>query len=145
MANNFSFQLADLNRELEGEFPPGQELDESDFEQIKLGDLRRPSFPATTFLCAAIKDSIDIASLGWLGTLTNGAMWIIIKKYLWGKTNFIKRRLYRRYIFTVILEFVPWINTFPQNTFFVLRSYATEKKEIDRVLTAVEKLILRSR
>jgi hypothetical protein len=64
--------------------------------------------------------------------------------YLSRKVSFVKRWLYRRYIFTLILESVFFVNAIPQWTIFVLRSYVKEKKQIDQVLTAVEKLIIRS-
>jgi hypothetical protein len=144
MPNQYPFELSDLNKELEGEFDPGEELDDEDFEEIKAELPKRSSFPVRVFICALIKDLLDIASLGLLGTFFNIILWIIITKYLWGKIGFIKKWMYRRYIFTRILEFIPWINMIPQNTIFVLRGYAKEKKQIDKVLTAIEKLIIRS-
>lgn len=144
MANHFSFGLADLNKELEGEFAPGEELNEDDFEEIKADLPKKPSFPTRIFICALVKDLIDIASFGLLGTFFNIIFWIIMTKYLWGKVGFVKKWLYRRYVFTRTLEFIPWINEWPQNTIFVLRGYAKEKKQVDQVLTAIEKLIIRS-
>ena len=143
MPNQYLFGLSDLNKELEEEFEPGEELEEEDFEEIKTGTLKQSSFPIITLIFAILKDFIDLVTLGILGLITNIIAWIVISFYLSGKVGFIKRWLYRRYIFALILELIPFINMIPQWTIFVLRAHATEHKKIDQILTAIEKLIIR--
>ena len=143
MPNQYPFGLSDLNKELEEEFEPGEELEEEDFEEIKTEIPKRPSFPTITLIFAILKDFGDLVTLGILGTITNIIAWIVIRLYLFKKVGFIKRALYRQYIFALILEFIPFINMIPQWTIFVLRAYAKEHKKIDQILTAIEKLIIR--
>lgn len=143
MANQYPFELSDLNKELEDEFEPGEELEEEDFEEIKTETPNRPSFPIITLTFAISKDFIDLVSLGLLGTFTNIIAWLVIRFYLLGKMGFMKRYLYKKYIFTLILEYLPFVNMIPQWTIFVLRAHATEYKKINQILTAIEKLILK--
>lgn len=148
MPNQYPFSLSDLNNELEGEFEPGEELGEGDFEELKANPPKRPSFPVLTFCFALFIDFAFIislfVSLGILGSIINIIAWIVIRLYLFRKVGFIKRWLYRRFIFTLIVKFIPIINGVPQWTIFVLRARAMEHKKIDKILTAIEKLIIRS-
>lgn len=139
MAEQYPFGLSELNKELgwEGE----EALAENDIEEIKANLPQRPSFPIFTFFCALLKDFIDIASLGILGIFTNIIIWIVISVYLWGKVGFVKKLLYRRIIFVIILEFIPFINMIPQWSVFVLRGYFGERKKVNQVLEAIESLI----
>ena len=143
MQEEYSFELSDLNKELEGNFEIGEELEGEDFEELKVSPPKRPSFPIFIFICAVAKDILDIISLGLLGTFTNIIVWIIIRLWLFRKVNFIQRMLYRRYVFAWIIEFIPFFNWIPQWSIFVLRAHATEYKKIDQILTAIEGLIIR--
>ncbi len=143
MPVQYSFDVSDLNKELEDTFEPGEELEEEDFEELKVNPPKTPSFPFFVFTIALIKDFVDLPTLGILGIFTNIFAWIVIRIYIFRKVNFVKRWMYRRYIFTFILEFIPFINMIPQNTIFVLRAYAKEKKQINAVLEKLENLIIR--
>jgi len=143
MSKEYPFNLSELNKELKDEFKMSEELEEEDFEELKVNLPKKPSFPVMTFCFALLKDFIDIVSLGIIGTIVNILAWIVISFYLFRKVSFIKRYLYRKFIFTLILEFIPFINMIPQWTIFVLRAYAKEKKNIDQILTAIEKLLIR--
>jgi hypothetical protein len=144
MPEDYPFSVEELNQELADELGPGEELQIEDFEEIKIEGLpERPSFPIMVFILAVLKDFTDLLSFGLLGVLTNIIAWIAIRMYLFRKVGFIKRWLYKRYVFTLILEFIPFISMIPQWTIFVLRGYAKEKKRVDEVLTAVERLLLK--
>lgn len=140
----YPFELSDLNKELEDEWGPGEELDEDDFDELKTeGVSKKPSFPVLTFGFALIKDFVDIVSLGTLGIFLNIIAWIVIRMYLFKKMGFMKRYLYKKYIFTLILEYIPFISMIPQWTIFVLRAHAAEHKKIDQILTSIENLIIK--
>lgn len=141
MSNNYSFSLGELNKKLEDEFGFEEGLEEEDLEEMQAGELKQSSFPTIPLAFAVLKDFVDLVSLGAIGTLINVLAWIVIRLYLFRKVGFIKKWLYRRYIFTLILEFIPFINCIPQWTIFVLRAYATEKKRINQIFTAIEELI----
>ncbi len=57
--------------------------------------------------------------------------------------DFVKRLLYRRFIFRIILEFIPIINMIPMWTFFVVRGRFKEKDSVNKILEAAESLLLR--
>lgn len=145
MAQVFNFNVNDLNRELEYEMEPGQELEEEDFEEIKASVPQKTTFPTGVFLVAVAKDFIDIFSViftfGLLGTIVNIFAWIILRLWLMGKVGFIKRRLYRKFIGRLVWEFVPLLNIVPWWTIFVLRAYAIENEEVDKILSAIERLM----
>ncbi len=143
MPDQYPFELSDLNKELEEELEPGEELEEEDFEEIKIEVPTSPSFPIGTLIVAIIKDAIDIFSLGILGTFTNIIAWIVLWLYVRKRMGFIKRRLYRKFITRLLAEFTPFVNMFPWWTFFVLRAHATEREKLNQILTTIEKLIIR--
>ncbi len=139
----FNFTLQQLNKELKLALGEDVELKEEDFSELKFKLPEKPSFPYLIFFLALAKDFVDLVSLGFLGTFTNIIAFIFIRLYLIRKVGFIKRFLYRRYIFALILETVPWVNIIPQWSIFVLRAYAKESKVIDELLTSIEKLTIR--
>jgi len=140
---NYNFGVEELNNEL-GDELEGEEFTNEDFEELKVEGLpKKSSFPVMVLTLAVLKDFFDLVSLGLLGILTNIIVWIAIRIYLLKKVGFIKRWLYKKYIFTIILEFIPFVSMIPQWTFFVLRAYAKENKHVDAVLEAVERLLLR--
>ena len=145
MAERYPFKLSDLNRALEedGFIEPGEELEEEDFEELQVKTPKRPSFPVVILTLAVMKDLTDILSAGFLGSFTNIIAIIAIRIWLLGKMGFIKRYLYKRYLFAFILEFVPFVNAVPQWTIFVLRGHAKEYKRINQILTKVEELLIR--
>lgn len=139
MSEQHSFGANELNNELGWE---GDEaLTEDDIEELKINPPKRPPFPILVLLFALVKDFSDIISLGLLGIFTNIIGWFVIRIYLFGKVGFIKKILYRRFIFTFILEFFPFINMIPQWSVFVVRGYFSEIKKIDQVLETIESLI----
>lgn len=140
----YPFGVDELNKELEEEFDfnPEDTLDEEDFEELKEASLERSFFPITTLICAILKDFTDIFSLGILGTFINIIAWAVIRLYVIKRPNYIKRRLNRRYIGTIITEFIPLVNIFPSWTYFVWRAYSMEHKRLDQIFTAMEKIAL---
>jgi len=136
------FTLEDLNRELENVTPVGEELQQEDFEEIIAKPPKRSSFPYFILTIAVLKDFFDLISLGFFGIILNIFAFIALRIWLLGKVGFMKRYLYRRYIFTLILEFIPFINMIPQWTIFVLRGHAKENKKIDEILTVMEKRLI---
>ena len=145
MPQIFNFNVNNLNKELEYEMEPGQELEEEDFEELQARMPQRPSFPTGVFLVALAKDSIDIFSVlftfGLLGTIVNIFAWIILRIWLMGKVSFIKQRLYRKFIGRVVWEFVPLLNIVPWWTIFVFRAYALENETLNKIFGAVERLM----
>ena len=131
--------LSELNKEL----GVGEELTEEDLIELENVPKKETPFPIFTLIFAILKDLIDFLTFGFIGTITNIVAWIVIRLYLFKKINFIKRFLYKRFILTYILEYVPFINIFPFWTFFVLRAYATEKGKINQVLNTIEKIIMK--
>lgn len=145
MPNQYPFELSDLNKELEDEIEPGEELNEEDFEEINAeGVPDRPSFPATVFVLAILIDIIKLVSFGFLGMLTAILGFIIIRVYLFGKMSFIKRYVYKKFIAAAVKNVIPIVGAFLGSwTWFILRAHSKNYKRIDQIITAVEKLIRR--
>lgn len=142
MPNQYPFGVSELNKELKDELEIGEELGEEDFEEIRINLPTRPSFPIHIFTLALIKDISDIYSVGLLGTFTNIIAMLVIRLWLFGKVGFIQKYLYKRFIFALILEFIPFINVIPQWSFFVWKGHFKERKRIDKILESIAKLII---
>lgn len=143
MPKEYPFKLSDLNQALEDELGMGEELLEEEFDELQVNPPKRSSFPKFIFICAVVKDIIDIVGLGILGTIINPLMWIIIRLWLFRKVSFVQRMLYKRFIFALIIEFVPGANWIPQWSIFVLRGHAAENKKVDEILRTIEGLLIR--
>ncbi|MEK7175016.1 MAG: hypothetical protein AAB722_01610 [Patescibacteria group bacterium] len=119
-------------------------LEEEDIENAKINRPEKSDFPWLTVFLAVFKDISDIPgellTFGLWGTVTNIIAAIVIFIYLYGRVGFVKKRLYRKYIFTVIIEFIPFINWIPQNAFFVMRAHATENEKLDKLFNYLENL-----
>jgi len=137
---NGSYNLDDLNKELENDLE-GNEIEQEEIEEIKSDAFRKPHFPLMIFILALFKDLIDIVSLGIIGAIINIVVSIIIRIYLFGKVSFVKRMIYKKFLTSQIVEYIPIVNMIPLWTIFVIRAYLTEKKAINRVLTALEKAL----
>jgi hypothetical protein len=121
------------NLEAEGIF-------EEDIEEVKINPPERPEFPFLIFMLALFKDIADWVTLGIGGTIINIIAVPIMFFYLSGKVGFVKKRLYKKYVFTMILEFIPFINFIPQNTIFVVRGYLSEIEQVEKILGFLENL-----
>lgn len=131
--------LKEFNNELR-KMGDNDGLTQEDLDDIEIRPPRRPHFPVFIFSLALLKDFGDVVSLGLLGTITNFLVSGIIWLWLIPKSSFIKKRLYKKIIFPVILEFIPFLDAFPATTFFVLRAHLMEYKKIDRIIKILEKI-----
>lgn len=144
MENEYSFQLEDLNRELEDEVEEGDELDEEDFEEIKRKIPEEPSFPIATFILALLIDIFKLFTFGFLGIVTALAGHILIRIYLLGKMGFMKRLLYRMFIVTAAKNLIFVLGAFLGSwSWLILRAHGMQKKRTAKIITAIEKLILK--
>lgn len=119
-------------------------LEPEDIEAAKIARPKKSEFPYITVLLAVFKDISDIPgellTFGLWGTITNIVAATVIFIYLYGRVGFIKKRLYRKYIFAMVIEFIPFINWIPQSTFFVIRAHATENETLDKLFGYLEGL-----
>lgn len=113
---------------------------QEDIEEAKINPPKKPDFPFLIFLLAVCKDIADWLTLGIGGTIINIIVAPIMFFYLSGKVGFVKKRLYKKYVFTMILEFIPGINFIPQNTIFIVRGYMSEIEQVDKILSYLENL-----
>lgn len=144
MPEQYPFGFSEFNNELRNGDNGDDELTEQDFDEIKTNPPKIPSFPTFVFIVALIKDLLDIASFGFLGPATNFFCWMAIKTWLDSKAEFIKKKQYKKYFFTFVLEWFPWISALPQNTIFVLRAHAAEKKQVNKITSTLLSLTLKS-
>lgn len=113
-------------------------INKEDIEIAKNSQPESPNFPVMVFCLALVKDITDMASLGTIGIIVNIIVAPVFFFYLWGKLGFVKKRLWRWLILTVVAEFVPGISFIPMSTVFVLRAHATERKQIEKMLNFIE-------
>ncbi|MBI2052299.1 MAG: hypothetical protein HYT38_01295 [Candidatus Sungbacteria bacterium] len=113
-------------------------INPEDVETAKNNRLEPPIFPVIIFCLAVVKDITDMVSLGTIGIIVNIIVAPVFFFYLWGKVGFIKKKLWRWLISTIVLEFIPGISFVPMSTIFVLRAHATERKKIEKVLNFIE-------
>jgi len=118
------------------------ELNEQEFEEIKAQMPQPPPFPLKILMVALVKDFVDLFSFGFLGILANILAIIILWLWVRKRMSFVKRLIYRRLIFRMILEFIPIINMIPMWTVFVLRGHAKENETINKILEASESLLI---
>ncbi len=129
--------MANYNEELENLESEG--LEEEDIEQARIEKPESPDFPFLIFLLALTKDIIDWLDGGIiLGVIANIVITPIMFLYMRNKIGYVQRWMYRRYIFTAILEFIPFINLIPQNAIFVVRAHLKEYEQVDKVLSFIE-------
>ncbi|TSC56856.1 MAG: hypothetical protein Greene071421_365 [Parcubacteria group bacterium Greene0714_21] len=131
-------QLQEVNEMLTQQLGPGEDLTEEEFQQIVTKSPNRPKFPLLILCMALLKDFGDLVTLGFLGMITNFFFGILIWVWLMGKLGFMRKWLYKRFIFVLMLEFFPFINMIPINTFFVVRAHMKECKKVDAILNALE-------
>lgn len=119
-------------------------IETEDVDAAKTERPEKSGFPFLTVFLAVFKDISDIPgellTFGLWGTVTNIVAAVVIFFYLNGRVGFIKRRLYRKYIFAMIIEFIPFLNWIPQSTFFVIRAHATENENMDKLFSYLEGL-----
>lgn len=119
----------------------GVEIENEEIRSLNVDKPDHPSFPVFIFSLALIKDVLDIFSLGWIGILAN----IIIVPILWfwvfGKMSFIKKRIWRRFLVYIFIEFIPFISVVPVWSFFVVRSHLTEYDQVENVLEHFERFM----
>lgn len=116
-------------------------IDTEHIEAAKIDKPEKPDFPFIIFALALAKDIGDWLSLGVGGTILNIIVVPIMFIYLRGKMGYVKKWVYRRYIFTMIIEFIPFINWIPQNAIFVVRAHLKEHEQIDKLLSFVESFL----
>ena len=117
---------------------------QEDIEEAKINPPKKPDFPFLIFMLVAFTDIGGfvggILTLGFAGTILNFITAPILFFYLSGKVGFVKKRLYRKYIFATVVKIVPGINFIPQNTIFVVRGYMSEIEQVDKILSYLENL-----
>ena len=152
MARNVSAN--ELKKELNEALGPDGDFSDDETIEIHGKGLQSPSFPAGVFLCALIKDLLDIfgylftfATLGFLGIIIipilwslNIIIWLMLSTWLSGKVGSVKRTLYRRFIYSIIFEFIAGF--IPWWTIFVLIAHGKEKETTAKILAVFEKLAL---
>lgn len=129
-----------MNDDIELENLEADGIVQKDIEEAKINPPKKPDFPFLIFMLAVFKDIADWVTLGIGGTIINIIAAPIMFFYLSGKVGFVKKRLYKKYIFTMILEFIPGINFIPQNTIFIVRGYLSEIEQVDKILNYLENL-----
>lgn len=119
-------------------------IETEDVDAAKMERPEKGGFPFLTISLAIFKDISDIPggllTFGLWGTATNIVATVVIFFYLNGRVGFVKKRLYRKYIFAMIIEFIPFLNWIPQSTFFVMRAHATENEKLDKLFSYLERL-----
>lgn len=111
-----------------------------EIEQLKEDSPQSPSFPFLIFIVAAAKDVIDWIDGGILiGALVNIIAIPILFLYMRGKMGFVKKRMYRRFVFSSIIGFIPIANAIiPEWSIFVVVSWLKEHEQIGKVLNIIE-------
>lgn len=74
----------------------------------------------TILLLSVLKDFGDLVSLGTTGWLVNIAISTALFIVFFMQRSFIKRFLIKRFIFPVIIEFIPFLDFFPTYTIMAI-------------------------
>ncbi len=127
-----------MDYEQEVENLESEGITKEDIEGAKINIPEKPEFPFLIFMLAVTKDIVDWVGLGVAGTIVNIIVAPIMFLYLRGKVGYVQKWIYRKYVFTMILEFIPFINLIPQNAIFVIRAHLKENEQVDKVLTFIE-------
>ncbi len=146
MPQEYPFGFEDLNKELEDELEPGEEFTQEDWDEIEIrGVPKRPSFPFLTFVFAVLLDVVNLFGLGFLGIITGIIAIVMVRMYLIGKYNFIKRWMWKKALLRLGIKSIPILGPFLLSwSFFILRAHSKNYERIDKILTAIEKLISES-
>ncbi len=96
----------------------------------------------TVLILSVLKDFIDIASFGIYGTLFNIPIIIFLFIVFFLQLSTIKKFILKRYIWPSIVEYIPFINTFPSytiSTLWLKVKVDRRNKEMEANLREIEK------
>jgi hypothetical protein len=109
-----------------------------------------PPFPMFIFVIAILKDLFDITDFTIIGTVftffTSALFGVILFFWLLGKVGgkWWKKRvfnwLWKRYVFAMIVEFVPFLKLAPTMTIFIIMTHRRETKVVKAINFALEEL-----
>lgn len=132
-------------------FPEHYEyFDEGEEELLVTEPVEKPRFPLLIVLAAASKDTLDILEFTIIGAILTVPLSLLLGLVLfiwclgkisggWWKKALIKW-LWKRYVFTLIIEFIPLFKIIPATTIFVLMAHYREKKIVKIANLALEEL-----
>lgn len=141
----------------DGEEPENDEINEDEFEDIKINPPEMPSFPYIIFFAAVIKDVFEIiysillfipilnlatSALIFLIWIFNGILAIAIWMWIFGKSTFIRKQIIKKMVakFIVpIFEFIPGLNAVPTASITVFLIYRSEKGIVKKIIDIIEK------
>ncbi len=127
----------------------GENFEDGDEKLLASNPPQKPSFPYIIMMLAISKDLIDIpGDLSGIGIIATTAFSFVISLVLfmwvlgklgggWWKKKII-RWLWKRYVYTIILEFIPGFQIIPATTIFVFMAYHHEKKIVKLLNLALE-------
>src|SRR3989338_7727545 len=121
-------------------------IEEEDLESFEGKAPEKPEFPFLMFALGVTKDIIDaLDGVGIIGAIANVFTATILFFYMWGKVGFVRKKLYKKFVFTAICGFIPVLNTFfPESSFFVFLSYLQEQKQVGKIIEYFEKFAIGS-
>lgn len=84
-------------------------------QAIKQGDFSGGNF-ITVLLLSVLKDFVDIVAIGTIGVLINIPITIFLFIVFFMQLSVIKKYLLKRFIWPMIIEFIPFLSIFPAYT-----------------------------
>ncbi len=127
----------------------GENLEKGDITLLLKNTPTEPSFPFIMVTLAVIKDILDIpGELSIIGIVATTILSVFISLILlfwclgklsggWWKKKIIGW-LWTRYIFAVLIEFLPFMKMIPATTIFILMAHNKEKKIVKLLNFALE-------
>jgi len=128
-----------------------EEFDGDDLALMVEDQAEKPDFPYMVFIFAIIKDCLDVmANLTIIGILFVWPLSIIFALGLfmwvfgrmgggWWKKRII-RWVWNRYMLTIVIEFIPFLQMIPANTIFILMVHNKETKIVKLMNEALEQI-----
>lgn len=113
---------------------------EEDLEIFEGKAPKEREFPFLFFSLGAIKDVVDCCDgAGIIGSIVGVFVWIILFFYMWGKISFVRKRLYKKYVFGGAIAIIWGANVIiPESSGFVLLTYLQEKKQFKQIIEYFE-------
>lgn len=118
-------------------------------QEISDGRFDGGTFYAVLFLCV-IKDSIDLVTLGTIGVIVNIFITITLFIVFFLKKSFLKKYLIKRYIWPMIIEFIPIVCAFPSYTVSCIllkmkldnrtRNLEEELRKVNKKITQIKRV-----
>lgn len=116
------------------------QLSQDELQQLHAEPPKEPLFPILITLAAVIKDLADVpGDLSLIGIIITTVLSLILALilFIWTYLHAMhgglwKKRLisklWKRYIISIAIEFLPWVKIIPANTIFILLTYYQETK-----------------